>query len=150
MVNPENFPTAPCIVDVGTVVNKRDMHRLLADLGRVRYLDIVDQQICRQGEGYVMEVYADPHCATLIANAALYLNVYSFDYLTLEVLTMEAVEESSDPTPQPVINLVQDNRILRILPLSNPLMDPPQSLADARALKAAMVDWAGQHPEEED
>jgi hypothetical protein len=71
----ESRPSAPCIVDSGILVNKRDIYRLLADLGRVRYFDIVEGQVQRQGEGYVMEVFQDATAATLVANRSLYLNL---------------------------------------------------------------------------
>lgn len=76
-------PWAPCIVDNGILVNKRDIYRLLSDLGRVRYFDIVEGQVQRQGEGYVMEVFQDATAATLVANRSLYLNLNSFDYACL-------------------------------------------------------------------
>jgi len=74
-----NRVVAPCIIDTGIVVNKRDIKRLLFDLGRVRYLHIQDGKIYSEGEGYVLEVFANPDRSTLIANHALYLNVHSFD-----------------------------------------------------------------------
>lgn len=78
----EQLP-APCIIDTGTVVNKQDMLRLLADLSRVRYVHTQDGILASEGEGHVLEVFADPQRSTLIANHALYLNVHSFDYLEL-------------------------------------------------------------------
>jgi hypothetical protein len=123
-----NLPHSPCIVDRGTLIHKRDMHRILADLGRVYYQDIVDGQVCRQGEGYVMEVYEDPCLATMVANRTLYLNVCSFDYLSLSV----------DHAVQ--LDLVQDNRVLRLIPLSDPLSDQKESIADMKALQAAVAD----------
>jgi len=138
-----NLQPAPCIVDIGTLVRKRDMHRVLSDLGRVAYQDIQDGEIVRSGEGYVMEVFADLHSATLIANAAIYVNVYSFDCLALGI-TVHLSRE------QPCFDLIQENRILRLLPLSNPLQDPPQRLADAQALKVAIMDWLGQQTNEGD
>ncbi|MEN9253006.1 MAG: hypothetical protein Q6L49_08370 [Thermostichales cyanobacterium HHBFW_bins_127] len=137
-----NLP-APCIIDVGTLVRKRDMHRVLSDLGRVTYQEIRDGQIVRSGEGYVMEVFADLHSATLIANAAIYLNVHSFDCLALGITTHLDRE-------QPFFDLIQENRVLRLLPLSSPLQDPPQRLADAQALKIAMLDWLNQNMAEGD
>lgn len=123
-----NPPYSPCIVDRGTLIHKRDMHRILTDLGRVHYQDIVDGQIRQQGEGYVMEVYEDPSLATMVANRTLYLNVCSFDYLSLSV----------DHAVQ--LDLVQDNRVLRLIPLSDPLSDRKESMADIKALQAAVAD----------
>ncbi len=125
---------APCIVDVGTVIQKKDMCRLLSDLGRVHYQDIVDSCVRHQGEGYVMEVFEDPHAATLVANQTLYLNVNSFDYLGLET------DPSCPSSPTVVLDLVQENRVLRLIPLSDPLSDRMQVMQETRALKAAVAD----------
>lgn len=137
MTHPQHSSVAPCIVDVGTVVTKRDMARLLADLGRVHYLDIVEGRVQRQGEGYVIEVYEDLYAATVVINRSLYLNVNSFDYLNLDT------QLPADPLTAPptvMFDLVQENRILRLIPLSDPLSDPIAILEDTQALKAAMVD----------
>lgn len=104
---------APCIIDAGIVVNKRDILRLLEDLGRVSYEEIRHGQVFRRGEGYVMEVYCDPTCATVVANCTLYLNVNSFDYLELD-----APEDE-----RPCFDLVLDGRILRLRPLSDPISE---------------------------
>ncbi|WP_218079594.1 hypothetical protein [Anthocerotibacter panamensis] len=104
---------APCIIDVGIVVNKRDMLRLLEDLGRVSYEEVRQGQVYRKGEGYVMEVYCDPSCATMVVNRTLYLNVNSFDYLELE----------APDDGRPRFNLILDGRILRLTPLSDPISE---------------------------
>lgn len=119
---------APCIVDTGTIVNKRDMQRLLVDLGRVRYIHTQDGKICSEGEGYVMEVFADVHRSTLIANHALYLNVYSFDYLELKL----------SPERETFFDLMQDDRQLRLVPLSNPLQEQVSRNLNAAALDAVV------------
>ncbi len=141
-------PLPPCIVDVGTLINKRDMARLLADLGRVRYFDIVDHYVRREGEGYVMEVFEDPLAATLVANRALYLNVSSFDCLTLET-------HANAEGMQVTLDLVQEARILRLIPLSDPTADRIRILEESRALQAAMTDaanlgWESLRADEED
>ncbi|MDB9510684.1 hypothetical protein PN499_05770 [Kamptonema animale CS-326] len=123
-----NRVAAPCIVDTGIVVNKRDLQRLLVDLGRVRYIHIQDGIICSEGEGYVLEVFADPTRSTLIANHALYLNVYSFDYLELK----QSPEEGS------YFDLMQDGRQLRLIPLSNPLQEQVTRNLNAAALDAVV------------
>ncbi|CBN58297.1 hypothetical protein OSCI_3720016 [Kamptonema sp. PCC 6506] len=91
-----NRVAAPCIVDTGIVVNKRDLQRLLVDLGRVRYIHIQDGIICSEGEGYVLEVFADPTRSTLIANHALYLNVYPFSDAQLELSTLPSLRDKED------------------------------------------------------
>ncbi|MFB2920713.1 hypothetical protein [Aerosakkonema funiforme] len=112
----DQFPTqlpAPCIIDTGTIVNKLDMRRILTDLRHVRYLHIQDGKLQSEGEGFVLEVFADPSRATLVANHALYLNVYSFDCLDLK----------QSPQCECYFDLVQDSRRLRLIPLSNPLQE---------------------------
>ncbi|TAE53684.1 MAG: hypothetical protein EAZ88_11255 [Oscillatoriales cyanobacterium] len=126
-----NRVVAPCIIDTGIVVNKRDIKRLLFDLGRVRYLHIQDGKIYSEGEGYVLEVFANPDRSTLIANHALYLNVYSFDYLELK----HSPEEGS------YFDLMQDGRQLRLIPLSNPLQEQVARNLNAAALDAVILDF---------
>lgn len=136
---------APCIVDTGIVVQRRDIQRLLCDLGRVRYQDILDDQIRSQGEGYVMEVFEDPVASTLVVNRTLYLNIHSFDYLAIS-------QRPDDYDPQQSrsqFDLVQENRILRLIPLSDPLSDPLEGFDDTQALKAAMADALAAEWEEE-
>ena len=97
---------APCIIDAGTVVNKQDMQRLLADLSRVRYIHRQDGVLTGEGEGHVLEVFSHPQRSTLIANHALYLNVHSFDYLEL----------GKSPEQEPWFDLIQEGRQLRLIP----------------------------------
>jgi hypothetical protein len=82
------------------------MRRLLCSLQRVRYLHILEGEVKSEGEGCVLEVFNNSHQATLIANQALYLNVQSFDYLQLH------------QDQENYFDLVQDNRQLRLIPLS--------------------------------
>lgn len=123
------FP-APCLVDAGTVVNKKDMVRLLQHLGRVRYVHCQEEQVLREGEGYVVEVFSDPQQATLIANNSLYLNVTSFDCLEMGQLNDN----------QPYFDLMQDNRCLRILPLSNPLTEGNSCHINDATLEAMLAE----------
>lgn len=119
---------APCIIDAGIVVNKEDMRRLLSNLAIVRYLHFLDGTLTNQGEGYVMEVFADPHQSTLITNQTLYLNVHSFDYLQLGKSDAENY-----------FDLMQDNRQLRLVPLSNPLQDQETRNMDSDAFEAMVT-----------
>lgn len=121
---------APCIVDVGIVVNKHDMHRLLADLGRVRYTYSQDGHVLSDGEGYILEVFSDPQRSTLVANHALYLNVCSFDYLELG--------QSSEQ--EAAFHLIQDARQLVLVPLSNPLQEQSHRSLNAAALEAVVAE----------
>jgi hypothetical protein len=121
---------APCIIDIGIVLNKQDMQRLLSDLSRVRYVHIQDGAVSSDGEGYVLEVFADPQRSTLIANHALYLNVYSFDYLEL----------NQTPDAEPYFDLIQDDRKLRLIPLSNPMQEQMAHNLNAAALEAVVAE----------
>jgi hypothetical protein len=76
-------PRAPCIVDRGIILHPRDMACLLEDLGPVRYRFRDGDQTLAEGEGYIFEVFADPHRATVVANRSLFLNLSSFDWLEL-------------------------------------------------------------------
>lgn len=143
--SPHSLP-APCIIDSGTIINKEDMRRLLNDLGRVRYIHILDGEVQSEGEGWVIEIFADAQQATLVANHALYLNVHSFDYLRLH----------QSPTGQTQLSLRQDNRELLLIPTSNPLENPevPQNL-NAEALEAMVTQvlaakWDVQLDDEDD
>ena len=121
---------APCIVDTGIVLNKQDMQRLLADLDRVRYIHLQDGVAVSEGEGCILEVFADPQRSTLIANHAIYLNVYSFDYLELK----------QSPTQESYFDLIQDDRKLRLIPLSNPLQEQITHSLNAAALEAVVAE----------
>lgn len=124
-----NLP-APCLVDNGIVINKADMLRILNDLGQVTYMDIQDDAILSQGTGYVMDVFAEPGLSTLVANQSLYLNVCSFDYLELEKL----------PNKQACFNLVQDNRCLRLLPLTTPVEEQVSRNINTATLEAIVAE----------
>lgn len=111
--NFSNQLPAPCIIDQGIIVNKDDIHRLLGDLGRVYYRHTLDGVLQSEGEGYIVEVFCDPAQATLVLNHSLYLNVQSFDYVQLQ----------QSPQGEASVDLVQENRLLRLVPLANPLQD---------------------------
>ena len=107
----QSIPTlpAPCIVDTGIIVNKEDMLRLLDDLEQVHYIYTLDGDLQSKGEGWLLEVFADNCQATIVTNQSLYINVSSFDYLRI-----------SREETQAIIDLVQENRQLRLLPISSP------------------------------
>ncbi len=120
---------APCIVDQGIVVNKLDMQRLLDGLDRVRYVYMQGDDSLSEAEGCVMEVFAEPTQATLVTNHALYLNVCSFDYLEI------ARSGESDS----YLDLVQENRRLRLIPLSNPLQEQNSRIVALEAMVAEVL-----------
>ncbi len=117
---------APCIIDFGTIVNKDDIRRVLNDLSRVRYIHTFDGKLQSEGVGWLAEVFTDPHQATLVVNQKLYINVQSFDYL----------EIYQSPQKVPYFNLIQDNRTLRLIPLSN----TPQNYGNTQKIDAAALE----------
>ncbi|NJM69340.1 MAG: hypothetical protein HC862_03410 [Scytonema sp. RU_4_4] len=119
---------APCIINTGVVVNKLDMRRLLADLGRVRYIYTYQGQLQSEGEGDVMEVFANPQRSTLVANHALYLNICSFDCLELK--------QSSET--ETYFDLVQEGMCLRLIPLSTPFQERQQRCLNVNDLEVMM------------
>ena len=121
---------APCLIDTGILVNKQDIIRLLSDLTHVRYLHWQDEQVKSQGEGYILDVFADPQRSTLIANHAVYINVYSFDYLELR--------QSAEA--QAYFDLVQDGLILRLMPMSNPLQQERTRVDDSVDLEMVVAE----------
>ena len=119
---------APCIVNTGIIVNKLDMKRLLADLGRVHYIYTQEDRLLSEGEGDVMEVFANPQRSTLVANSALYLNVESFDYLEL----------TQSPQQQTYFDLMQEGMCLRLIPLSTPFQERQHRQWNVSAIEAMM------------
>jgi hypothetical protein len=108
---PDTKIPAPCIVNTGIVVNKLDIRRLLNDLGRVHYIYTQENKLLSEGDGDVMEVFANSHRSTLVTNNAQYVNVDSFDYLELKL----------SPQQETYFDLVQEEMCLRLIPLSTPL-----------------------------
>ncbi|HLP87601.1 MAG TPA: hypothetical protein VK184_03210 [Nostocaceae cyanobacterium] len=125
---PKTKIPAPCIVNTGIIVNKLDIKRLLMDLGRVHYTYTQEDKLLSEGEGDVIEVFAHLDRSTLIANNALYLNIYSFDYLELK---QSAQKET-------YFDLVQEDTCLRLIPLSTPLQERRDRCLNASAIEAMM------------
>jgi hypothetical protein len=125
---PETKIPAPCIINTGVIVSKLDMRRLLTDLGRVHYVYIFDGKVQSEGEGDVMEVFANPQRSTLVANHTLYLNVCSFDYLELQ----------QTPQKETHFDLVQEGWRLRLIPLSTPLQEKRDRNINVTAIEAMM------------
>lgn len=120
---------APCIVESGILVNKDDIKRLVNDLTHVHYIHSLDGVIKNQGEGWILEVFSDPIQATLVVNNSLYINTQSFDYLQIN----QSFNEETHFT------LIQDNRELKLIPLSNTVQEQPQEQdLDAVALEAML------------
>lgn len=126
-----NNKPAPCIVDYGTIVNKEDIKRLLNDLCHVRYSHSIDSQLQSEGQGYILEVFNESNQSTLIANGSIYINVQSFDYLQL----------SKSSTDETYFDLVQEHRILRLIPIA--VQNSEQILTrnfDAATIEAMVTD----------
>lgn len=103
----------PCIVDEGIIANRRDMVRVLRDLGHVRYTDMIGDEVRAAGEGLVSQVFSHESAATIVANRRLYVNVNGFDFMRLTRGGEHAV----------AFELVFEARTLRLEPLSDPLRD---------------------------
>jgi hypothetical protein len=125
---PDTKIPAPCIINTGVIVSKLDMRRLLTDLGRVHYIYSLDGKVQNEGDGDVMEVFANPQRSTLVANHTLYLNVCSFDYLELK----------QTPQKETHFDLVQEGWCLRLVPLSTPLQERRDRNINATAIEAMM------------
>jgi hypothetical protein len=119
---------APCIVNTGVIVNKLDMRRLLADLGRVHYIYTHEDKVVSEGDGDVIEVFANPQRSTLVANSALYLNVYSFDYIELKQLSQQ----------ETCFDLIQEGMCLRLIPRTTPLQERREKTYNVSAIEAMM------------
>jgi hypothetical protein len=100
---------APCIVDEGIIINQDDIKRLLTDLCHVRYVHTIDGRVSSEGKGFVREIFNDLNQSTLIANQKIYINLQSFDYLQL----------SKSTDDEAYFDLIQDNRQLRLIPVSH-------------------------------
>ncbi len=125
---PDTRIPAPCIINTGIIVNKLDIRRLLADLGRVHYIYTQEDKVLSEGEGDVMEVFANPQRSTLVANHALYLNICSFDYLELK-------QSSQQET---YFDLMQEGVCLRLIPHSTPLQERRERTFNVSAIEAMM------------
>jgi hypothetical protein len=122
---PKSLP-APCIVDTGIIVNQDDISRLLENLCLVRYIHTIDFQVQNEGRGWLQEIFSDPYQSTLIANGNLYINLQSFDYLQL----------SKSPDNETYFDLIQDNRVLRLIPIARSTQD----LNSAKSIDAATIE----------
>ena len=125
------FIPAPCIVDKGILINRDDIKRLLADLCHVNYVHITDGKVKDEGKGFIQEIFSDSHQSTLIANRKIYININSFDYLQLSKTT----------DSEACFDLIQDNRSLRLIPISR--KTPTQTISkniDAEAIEAMVTE----------
>ena len=108
-----------CLVETGIIYSKRDMIRILRDLDRVLYIDLIDNASVANGEGYVVEVYANGYDSTLVFNNRLHINVNSFDFLKISSQPDKAVE------------LISGHRIIKLKPLTNILLANQSHIEEA-------------------
>lgn len=102
----------PCVIDNGILYNKKDMLRILRDIGHTRYIEFNDGEIKNSGEGYIVSVVMNSYNGNIIANKRIYLNVNGFDYLKL-----------SKEDGYVNFDLVNDPIVLRLIPLTDPLIE---------------------------
>lgn len=98
---------APCIVNEGTLINKKDIIRALETLENVAYEYRVDSKIMARGEGWILKIFASRESSTLIINDCIYINIMSFDYLRF----------GRNKNGQTVIELVNDTCCLKMTAL---------------------------------
>lgn len=124
----------PCIVDAGVLYHRRDMARVLRDLVRVRYVDLQDGEVAATGEGQIVGIFASDESSTIVFNERLYLNLNTFSYAQL----------GKAPDGASCIDLVDDRRVLRLIPLPWESFDAPSSLGQRQAAAAALDRWFGE------
>lgn len=107
-----------CLVDYGIIYAKRDMIRILRDLDRVEYIDLIDNLSVAQGEGYVVEVYANGYDSTIVFNNRLHINVNGFEFLKIKT------------SPDKVVELISGHRIIKLKPLTNILLTNQSSVEE--------------------
>ena len=107
MKNVETENQISCLVDAGIVYSKRDMVRVLRDLDKVQYVDLIDNIAVAQGEGYIVEVCANSFDSTLVFNHRLHINVNGFDFLKIR------------SNPEKIVELISGQRVIKLKPLTN-------------------------------
>lgn len=120
----------PCIVDTGVLVHRRDMARILRDLVRVRYVDLFEGEVTAHGEGQVVSIFSSEEGSTIVFNERIYLNLNTFEYARL----------GKDPEGASCIELVDEPRVLRLVPLPWESFDAPVSLGQRQSSASAVLD----------
>lgn len=105
----KNPNVAPCIINEGTIFNKKDMLRALETFENINYEYIVDGQVVAGGTGELVKVFASKNSATMIINNCVFINVLSFNYLNFRTLESGHTE----------VELMADSRILRMNSTNN-------------------------------
>lgn len=106
MENREELNRIPCVVNEGTLYRHKDMIRILHDVGQVRYQELFNNQVVRQGEGFVIGVFASSQSASMFLNKRIYINVKGFDHLKV----------SLDTDGRTCFELVNHGRTIRLIP----------------------------------
>jgi len=124
---------APCVIESGILVNREDIKKLINDLTHVRYIHRLDGSIQNEGKGWVLEVFNEPNQATMVVNSSLYINIQSFDYLQINQVSPQEAH----------FQLVQDNRILTLIPLvptnQEPQIDKDLSFENLEAMLSEVL-----------
>ena len=124
-----------CIVDAGDLYHRRDIARILRDLVRVRYVDLSGGEVSASGEGQVVSIFASDDSSTIVFNERIYLNLNTFEYARL----------GKDPDGTSCIDLVDEHRVLRLIPLPWETFDAPTSLGQRQTTASAVLDrWFGE------
>ncbi len=71
------------IVNEGIIYSKKDIMRLLWDLGYIAYFEIRDGKVIGKGKGLIMRVSENSDDPTLFLNGRIYINVNSVDYMSV-------------------------------------------------------------------
>ncbi len=79
-------PLAPCFIGSGTVVNPRDMVRVLETLEALHFTYAVDDSLVADGQATLVKIMADSESATMAVNGCLFINVASFRFLDFETI----------------------------------------------------------------
>ena len=118
MKNVDTENQISCLVNSGVVYSKRDMIRVLRDLDRVEYVDLIDNAVVASGEGYVIEVFANSFDSTLVFNHRLHINVNGFDFIKIKT------------SPKKEVQLISGHRTIRLVPVSNNLTANQQAIEE--------------------
>lgn len=106
-INGEDHKKMPqFIVNEGIIYNKKDIMRLLWDLGHVIYLEAYDEKILNKGKGFIMQISYNSEDPTIFLGGRIYINVNSFD-----CLKVKKIKDSLT-----MYELYNEDRIIKMIP----------------------------------